>query len=309
VTKARFGLLDLLLVLVIVAWGTNLSVIKVALREFPVHAFNALRMVVAAGAFAFVLARMRPDDRRVARADWGRVVFLGFIGGAFYQLVFVTGVPLTSVANAGLIFGLTPVVISLLSAFVGHEHLPWTRWAGGVLSVVGLYFVVGAGAGLSTNSLLGDALVFLAMLCWAIYSVASRPLLGRYSPTMLTAWTAIVAAPAYTAVAVPSLLATAWAAVSWWSWALMLWSSSFCLVLAYVIWYTGVQSLGATRTSAYSNLTPIVAMVVGWLWLGEPVTLVQTVGAAAILGGVFLTRLSPVVLLQPGSAAGAPPPE
>jgi drug/metabolite transporter (DMT)-like permease len=289
-----------------VAWGTNLSVIKVALREFPVHAFNALRMVVAAVAFVVVLARMGPAARRVARADWGRVLFLGFIGGAIYQLVFVTGVPKTSVANAGLIFGLTPVVISLLSAFVGHEHLSWTRWAGGVLSVVGLYFVVGAGAGITATSLLGDALVFSAMVCWAVYSVASRPLLGRYSPTMLTAWAAIVAAPVYTLVAVPSLVATDWAGVSWWSWGLMLWSSSFCLVLAYVIWYTGVQRLGATRTSAYSNLTPIVAIAVGWLWLGEPVTLVQTVGAAAILGGVFLTRLSPVVLLTPGSA---PPPE
>ena len=73
-------------------------------------------------------------------------------------------------------------------------------------------------------------------------------------------------------------------------------SSIVCLVLAYVIWYTGVQQLGATRTSAYSNLTPIAAIVVGWLWLGEPITAAQVVGAAAILGGVFLTRLSPVVL-------------
>ena len=38
---------------------------------------------------------------------------------------------------------------------------------------------------------------------------------------------------------------------------------------------------------------PIVAMAVAWLWLGEPVTMAQAVGAAAILGGVFLTRLSP----------------
>ena len=76
----------------------------------------------------------------------------------------------------------------------------------------------------------------------------------------------------------------------------ILWSSIFCLVLAYVIWYTGVQRLGATRTSAYSNLIPIFAMGVAWLWLGEPVTMAQAVGAAAILAGVFLTRLSPVRL-------------
>jgi drug/metabolite transporter (DMT)-like permease len=289
-------MLDLLLVLVIVAWGTNLSVIKVALAEFPVHAFNALRMLVAGGAFALVLWRMRPEERAVVRADRGRVVFLGLIGGTFYQLLFVSGVPLTSVANAGLIFGLSPVVTSLLSSVVGHEQLPWTRWAGGALSVLGLYFVVGAGAAVSASSLTGDALVFVAMICWAVYSVASRPMLGRYSPTMLTAWAAIVAVPLYVLFAVPALATTDWAAVSWWGWALMLWSSTFCLVLAYVIWYTGVQKLGATRTSAYSNLTPIAAMVVAWLWLGETVTPGQAVGAAAILGGVFLTRLSPVVL-------------
>ena len=93
-----------------------------------------------------------------------------------------------------------------MSAAVGHERLPWTRWAGGVLSVVGLYFVVGVGATLSVNSLAGDAFVFVAMLCWAVYSVASRPLLGRYSPTMLTAWTAIVGGAGLRArCALPSL--------------------------------------------------------------------------------------------------------
>lgn len=308
----RFGLLDVLLVLVITAWGTNLSVIKVALQEFPVHAFNALRLMLAAAAFGVVLWRMSSSDRRVARSDWGRVLFLGLSGGAVYQLLFVSGVPRTSVANAGLIFGLSPVVISLLSSTAGHERLPATRWAGGVLSILGLYVVVGGGAALSSSTLPGDALVFLAMLCWAVYSVASRPLLGRYSPTMLTAWASIIAAPFYVAVAIPALAATPWASVSAWSWTLMAWSSTFCLVLAYVIWYTGVQRLGATRTSAYSNLTPLVATLVGWWWLGESVTVAQLAGAAAILGGVFLTRLSPVVLL-PTSAGShpepAPPPE
>lgn len=294
----RFGALDLLLVLVIASWGTNLSVIKVALREFPVHAFNALRMVVAAAAFGWVLWRMPAAARRVEPSDWGRVVFLGLIGGAIYQLIFVSGVPRTSVANSGLIFGLTPVVISIFSSVVGHEQLPWTRWAGGAVSVVGLYFVVGTGATVSAATLAGDALVFTAMICWALYSVASRPLLRRYSPTMLTAWAAIVAAPPYVAVALPSLAGTDWSRVTPLGWGLMLWSSIFCLVLAYVIWYTGVQRLGATRTSAYSNLTPLAAMAVAWLWLGETVTVPQMLGAAGIFAGVFLTRLSPVVLTR-----------
>jgi drug/metabolite transporter (DMT)-like permease len=297
VSRTRFTRLDVLLVLVIVVWGANLSVIKVALREFPAQSFNALRMILAAASFLLVLRWRPPGETRViARRDWGRVAFLGLVGGTLYQLFFLQGVPRTSVANAGLIFGLSPVVISLMSAAVGHERLPWTRWAGGALSVVGLYFVVGVGATLAVNSLVGDAFVFVGMLCWAVYSVASRPLLGRYSPTVLTAWATVVGAALYVALSVPTLAATDWAGVSWWSWFLMAASSVVCLVLAYVVWYTGVQRLGATRTSAYSNLIPIAAIAVGWVWLGEPITAAQAVGAAAILGGVFLTRLSPVVL-------------
>jgi drug/metabolite transporter (DMT)-like permease len=297
VSRFRFTRLDALLMLVVVVWGANLSVIKVALREFPAQSFNALRLILAAVALLAIIARQAPPGARgIARADWRRVGFLGVIGGVLYQLLFLAGVPRTSVANSGLIFGLTPVVISLMSAAVGHERLPWTRWAGGLLSVLGLYFVVGVGATLSVNSLTGDALVFAGMLCWAVYSVGSRPLLGRYSPTVLTAWTTAIGATLYAVAAIPTLAGTHWAAVSWWSWFLMAASSLVCLVWSYVVWYTGVQRLGATRTSAYSNLTPIAAMVIAWLWLGEPITPAQSVGAAAILGGVFLTRWSPVVL-------------
>lgn len=295
-SPSGFGTLDVLLILVVASWGANFSVIKAALAEFPVHTFNTLRLLVAAAAFGLVLWRMAPAERRVARPDIGRVVFLGLIGGAIYQLIFVSGVTRTSVANSGLIFGLTPVVISIISSVLGHERLGWTRWLGGAVSVVGLYFVVGMGAAVSSDTLLGDGLVFVAMICWAIYSVASRPMLGRYSPMMLTAWAAIVAAPPYVIAAAPSLAATDWAHVTWWGWALVLWSSLFCLVGAYVVWYTGVQRLGATRTSNYSNLTPIFAMAVAWAWLGEAVTQAQVVGAVAIFAGVFLTRLAPVVL-------------
>jgi drug/metabolite transporter (DMT)-like permease len=296
VSRPRFTGLDALLVLVILTWGANLSVIKVALREFPAQSFNALRLILAAAAFLAYVARLAPGTRGIARADWGRVVLLGVIGGTLYQLLFLAGVPRTSVANSGLIFGLSPVVISLLSAAVGHERLGWTRWAGGALSVVGLYFVVGVGATLSVNSLSGDALVFAGMLCWAVYSVGSRPLLGRYSPTVLTAWTTTIGTALYLIAAVPALAATNWPGVSWLSWFLMAASSLLCLVLAYVIWYTGVQRLGATRTANYSNLTPIAAMIIGWLWLGEPITAAQSIGTVAILGGVFLTRWSPVVV-------------
>ena len=108
-SATRFGALDVWLILVVASWGANFSVIKAALDEFPVHTFNALRQVVAAVSFAIVLWRMAPAGRRVARADVGRVIFLGMIGGAIYQLIFVSGVTRTSVANSSA--GMVPSLL------------------------------------------------------------------------------------------------------------------------------------------------------------------------------------------------------
>ena len=60
--------------------------------------------------------------------------------------------------------------------------------------------------------------------------------------------------------------------------------------MAYTIWYVAVRQIGSARTSAYSNLIPVVAMVTAVLFLGEPLEWRKVIGAAAVLAGVALTR-------------------
>ena len=74
-------------------------------------------------------------------------------------------------------------------------------------------------------------------------------------------------------------------------WIAIVYSALFSLVVAYLIWYTAVQRVGSSRTSVYSNVTPIVAMVIAAVALGEPITIAKALGAAAVLGGVAVTRL------------------
>ena len=68
------------------------------------------------------------------------------------------------------------------------------------------------------------------------------------------------------------LLRTDWAAISRTSWMLMVASSLLALAFSYMVWYTAVQKIGSARTAVYSNLTPIVAMIVAAVWLGEQIT-------------------------------------
>jgi drug/metabolite transporter (DMT)-like permease len=60
--------------------------------------------------------------------------------------------------------------------------------------------------------------------------------------------------------------------------------------IAYLFWYRGVRVIGSTRTAMFSNLQPIVALGASWPLLGEKPTLMQGVGAVAVLGGLLLTR-------------------
>jgi len=286
------------MLLVILIWGANFSVVKVALRDFPEVSFNALRLLLSSTVFlsamavlqARSLAGRRPAEPPMTARDWRVVIFLGVIGTGFYQLLFLAGIARTSVANGSLIFGCTPVAVAILASIAGHERLTARRWLGAALSLVGIYTLVGLRAELSSRTLLGDALIFGAMLCWSVYSVTAQPLLKRHSPLIVTGLAMVTGTVLYLVVAVMPMLQTQWSQISPLSWALMVASSLLALSFSYIVWYTAVQKIGSTRTAVYSNLTPIVAMVVAAVWLGEQITRTQLLGATLILGGIALTR-------------------
>ena len=294
-------MLDLLLLLMVIIWGSNFSVIKLALREFPEPTFNALRLVLASAVFliaiAVVRARaqagLRPPEPPLTQAEWRLVCLLGLLGTVLYQLLFLAGVARTSVANSALIFGCTPVAVAIIASIAGYDRLSAARWAGAALSFAGIYTLVGRRAELSGSSLAGDALIFGGMLCWSLYSVLAQPLLKRHSPLVITGLAMASGTAVYLLLAIKPMLDTRWEGISATSWLLMASSSLFALAFAYMVWYTAVQRIGSSRTAIYSNLTPIVAMIVAAIWLGEQVTRSQLLGAALILGGIAITRLSP----------------
>jgi drug/metabolite transporter (DMT)-like permease len=276
----------------VLLWGANFSLVKIAMRDFPELAFNASRLVVASIVFATAMWWQGDRPRALPRRDWIRLVIIGVIGTCFYQLCFLAGVKRTSVGNASLITGSSPVVIALFTAMVGHERIPPLRWAGIALAMLGLYFVVGHRAAFDAESRLGDVLVIASMICWSTYSVAARPLLTTYSPLMVTGVSFMTGTVLYLIVSSPVLLTTQWSAISTNSWIAMAVSGVLALSVSYLIWYSAIKKLGATRTSVYNYLTPIVAMIIAATWLSEPVESNQLMGAGAILAGLAITRLA-----------------
>ena len=297
--------IDALLVLATLVWGANYAIVKTALRQIPELSFNALRLAVASALFLAVLAfhpapapgtpgnagRWFPTARLFTGREWLALAGLGVTGHFLYQLCFLGSVARTSVANSSLILSTSPVVISLLSAAVGHERVSRLQWAGAAVSLSGIYLLVGTGAALSRESLLGDVLMIGGVACWAMYVVGSVPMLRRHSPIALTGYTMSIGSALYLLFSARDLARLDVAGVAWTSWGALAFSAVFALFAAYIVWHTAIQRIGNVRTAMYSNLIPVTALATAVLFLGDRLTPRQVLGAGAVLAGVALTRL------------------
>ena len=291
----------------VVIWAANYSIVKPILDDMPPQPFNALRLMIASAVFLALIAWSRrrlpraavaADVRRALDAsraptagEWCAIVLLGLVGHTVYQLGFIWGLAWTSVANAALIMGCSPVAVAVVGALSGQERISRWHWLGALLSLAGLYLVAGQGARLSTESVAGDLMTLLAITCWAFYTNYSRPLLVRHSPLVVTGLTMATGTVAFVLISLPSLGRLDWGAVSGQAWLVLVASAILALNVAYLIWYISVQRIGSARTSVYSNMVPLVALFIAYLWLGERVAPGKIAGALAILAGVAVTRV------------------
>jgi drug/metabolite transporter (DMT)-like permease len=291
--------IDILLLLMTLIWGTNYALVKSAFAEIDAQAFNALRLLLASAVMAaasHIAGRSKLHDTfhtpaPVTRDDWRRLAWLGLVGHCLYQYLFIGGLARTSVANGALLVSLTPIVITIFSTIAAHERPGPFHWAGTLLSLGGIYAIVGLGAHASAASMRGDLMLMGAVLCWALYTMGSRPLMERHSPVGVTALSMVIGTILYLPIAAPALARVAWSSVSAVTWLKLVYSAVFSICVAYTIWYAAVRAIGSARTSVYSNLLPIVAMITAWAWLHEPIGAAKVLGATAVLAGVALARV------------------
>ncbi|HEX2168351.1 MAG TPA: DMT family transporter [Longimicrobiales bacterium] len=288
------------LLLMVLIWGINFPVAKDALSELSPLAFNALRFPLAA---LVVLAALRRRGGFLwpARGDRLRVFGLGVLGNVFYQQFFIFGLALTRAGTASLLLAATPIMTALLSAGLGHEKVGARTWLGVIATFLGIALVVmfGGAARQEGATLLGDLLMIGASVSWAVYTVGSRPFIERYGSVQFTAWTLWTGAIGLTLIGLPAVLRTDLTAISAGAWFGVVYAGALSIGLAYLIWYYGVRQIGNTRTAAYSNLVPVIALIAAWLQLGEVPTAGQIVGAGVILAGITLAQVR--VTRQPRS--------
>jgi drug/metabolite transporter (DMT)-like permease len=296
---------DASLLALTVVWGINYAVIKVALRSFSPLAFNAIRFALATITIWAVI-RVRGGALRLPRTGLVRLVLLGMLGNAGYQLIFIEGIARTSAANAALIMACSPLLVAVLGVALGRDHLPPTAWTGVAVAVAGvtLLLLANPSGTHAAGHLAGDVLILLAAATWALYSVLASEAMARASSLAGTLVTFLAGTPILLLVALPSLLRQDWKTIDAGGWLGVAFSGVLAIGIGYLIWNSSLAAVGGARTAVFSNLTPVVAAAFAWLALGERWTGWQMAGAALVLAGIAATRLSSA--RERSGAAGQP---
>jgi drug/metabolite transporter (DMT)-like permease len=289
---AKIGKTDLLMLMTVLLWAVNLSVIKIGLRELTPHAFNAIRLTIASLVYLGLLAfgRGRPV---LAKGDGWKAVGLGVLGITAYQLFFIQAISRTNASTASVIMATSPIFIALLSTALGQERIHWAGWVGILISCAGFLLVVASengGSVFNGNGARGAILIILANICWAGYTVFSKPVLERSSPVGLAAVGTAAGTFLYLPFTVKEVAAVEWHKISWAGWGAILYSGLIAIVLCFIIWYASLREVGSSKTGIYSNLTPIFAVAFAGLFLGERFSTIEAVGSAVVLAGVYMTR-------------------
>ncbi|HEX9990150.1 MAG TPA: DMT family transporter [Chloroflexia bacterium] len=288
-----FTVYDGMLLFMTAIWAANPAAIKWALQYMDPLAFNALRFGMAT-LVPVTLVLAGKEDFRWRKGDGLKIAALGLIGHGLYQTLFILGTDNTLAGNVALILSINPAFVAVFGAVLGYERISRYTWIGVSITLMGVVLVVaGSGKPLEFGSrLLGDLIIVVVTIMWALYTVLSQPILKHYSSIKLNALTMPIGSAFLLVVATPSLVQSApsWPEVPGMAWLLLGMSGIFAVSASYIIWYKGVQKLGATRTAVYSNIVPVLAAFISFFILGEPLGWQFWAGMVLVITGVSLAR-------------------
>ena len=269
--------------------GTNPVAVKYAVGYVPPLPFAALRFV-AAGLVLWAILRVFDPNGSLRREDFWAMAGLGVVGVALNNIAFTFGVSMTSASNTALVVATAPLWGMLLGFVLGLERPKLKGLVGVGLALLGVGVIVYRGLGASDTSLAGDLLVMGAAACWGSYAVLSLPLLKRYSPLAVAAYTMLFGGLAVLPLASLDLSRMDWGAVSVGGWAAVAYSALLVAAFGFTSWQRGVSRIGANRMLVYQYLVTLVGVVCGVALFGEGFGIDKALGGAILLVGVYLAR-------------------
>lgn len=280
----------------LLTWSSAYAAIAYALAWFTPGEVAFARLLLGSLCFGLLMI-----VRRVplpARRDWPQLALLGVIGLTAYHLCLNYAETRIASGTAAILISLVPAATAAMAAVWLRERLSARRLAGLGVALVGVVLVVLA-SGKQVKFEPMAALVLVSVLASAIYFVGQKPLFARNSMIGVTAFTFFAGTLGTLPFGwdLPQALAVA----PWSHIAALLWLGFAPTFAGYLAWNAALRRASASQVSSFIYFSPPIAVLIGWVWLGERPGALTLIGGVITVAGVVLAnarrRASPAAVL------------
>jgi drug/metabolite transporter (DMT)-like permease len=286
---------------IILIWAVNFVAAKVGVRYMPALTLAAFRVTIAAVLMVpvYLAGAGRPAFREAAGArqrgftarDIWTFAYLGWFSVVVNQVCFTVGLRYTSVSHAAVIVGMGPMYALVLAVLMKLEQATRAKVLGMVIAFAGIAVLASDNLKSVHSSLLGDAITFCGSMGFAMYVVLGKRVATRYDSLTMTAFNHFAGG----ALVLPLAVRAAWKMsatgelqrVPWQGWVAVVYMAVFASAIAYLLYFWLLRHFEASRLTAFTYALPVVATLMGILWLGESATWGQAIGGVLALTGLY----------------------
>lgn len=272
-------------------FAINLSAVKYLTTGNFMQPFgmNVIRVGVSVLLF-WMLYFFHPSQIKIDKKDTGRFILCALTGIAINQMLFLKGLSLTYSIHAVLLMLTTPILITIIAAWILKEKLNIYKIAGLALGISGAVVLITArqSTGPGENVLLGDLLVIINAVSYTFYFILVKPLMLKYNPVQV-----IRLVFTYGLLMVLPFGWNEFVSINWETFGTIEYTCigliTICgTFLAYLFNVYGIKILGASVAGAYIYIQPVFATIIAMIFLREQLEMYKIIAAVLIFAGVFL---------------------
>lgn len=297
-TSSRF-IAYLLLTASMALVGTYVALSKPLVAVIPVFALAFLRFAIASVAMLPWTFREQGEAPLTRTEQW-LFFLLSLFGNFLFSICMLSGIALTTATAAGVTLATLPAVVALLSRWFLHETLTLRVWIAIALAVAGIALLQWAktteplpASGSAWTALLGNLLLFGAVVCEAIYVIISKRLSATRSPLRVSALINLLGLVLIAPLGLWQLASFESGLLTANLWLLLTFYSLAASLFAVWMWVAGLKHVAASHAGVFTVAMPIAATLVGIFVLGETFSWLQAAALACAGAGIFLIGSAP----------------
>lgn len=278
-----------------VCWGLMSPVAKLVFASGVIAPIIMVDFRIAGAALLFWLTSLFTPKEHVPAMDKLWLFGAGMIGILLNQGCFIIGVSYTSPGEASLVTTTMPMWVMLLAWLFLREPITLKKAGGIALGAGGALILVLGGKGAISggeNPALGDFIVLIAQLSYALYLTLYRNFIKKYSLVTLMKWMFLSASIVGLPATIGVIKSTDWDAISFNEWIGVAYVVVFATYVAYICIMIGQKNLRPTIVGMYNYIQPIVASIVGMILGMDHFTFTKVVAVVLIFSGVYLVTMS-----------------